>query len=299
MKTKLFLGIILSSLLLIHGASGIPMGSLVVTVNPEKTSLESNEVPVIYGTITDQASRPIADASVTINTSFGTDLVKTSSEGKFRYQYPESVSPNQYIVSVKAQKEGYGVGLAKTTFFVKGIPVSKQTSINTVTGDKIKQDPIASKILKNIEIAQQKQIEQERKIKEIEEQKKFLDEQRVLANQNLQIDLQAWIAQFDPFTPRNAYASFVAQVNETLQNVFWGQFNFTEQKSNDGLAAKYQIIQNGGSKDAARKAFIQKATTPRNEIIKVNSDLNVKYGFADKDTQSKFNEYGKLPRNQK
>ena len=296
MKTNLFLGIILLSLLLIHGASALPMGSLVVTVKPEKTSLESDEIPVIYGTITDQASKPITDALVNISTSLGTYTVFTGFDGKFRYQYTDSVSPNQYIVSVKAQKDGYGVGLAKTTFFVKGIPMSQQTSFKTVTGDKIKQDPIASKILKNIEITQQKQIGEERKLKEIEEKKKFIDDQRVLANQNLQNDLQAWLVQFDPFTPRNAYATFVTQINATLQNVFWGQFNFTEQKINDGLTAKYQVIQNGGNKDDARKAFIQKATSSRNEIIKVNNDLNVKYGFANKDTQSKFDRYGKLPR---
>ncbi len=296
MKTKLFLGIILSSLLLLHGASALPMGNLVVIVKPEKTSLELNEIPVIYGMITDQASKPIAGALVNISTSLGTDIVLTDSDGKFRYQYTESVSPNQYIVSVKAQKDGYGVGLAKTTFFVKGIPLSKQTSFKTVTGDKIKQDPVASKILKNIEIAQKKQVEQEKKLKEIEDKKKFIDEQRTLVNQNLQNDLQAWLVQFDPFTPRNAYATFVTQINATLQNVFWGQFNFTEQKTNDGLVAKYQIIQNGGNNDEARKAFIQKATSSRNEITKVNSDLNVKYGFANKDTQSKFDRYGKLPR---
>ena len=296
MKTNLFLGIILLSLLLIHGASALPMGSLVVTVKPEKTSLEPDEIPVIYGTITDQASKPIADALVNISTSLGTDTVFTDFDGKFRYQYTDSVSPNQYIVSVKAQKDGYGVGLAKTTFFVKGIPMSQQTNFKTVTGDKIKQDPIASKILKNIEIAQKKQVEEEKKLKEIEEKKKFIDDQRVLANQNLQNDLQAWLVQFDPFTPRNAYATFVTQINTTLQNVFWGQFNFTEQKINDGLTAKNQVIQNGGNKDEARKAFIQKATSSRNEIIKVNSDLNVKHGFANKDTQSKFDRYGKLPR---
>lgn len=299
MKTKLFLGVILSSLLIIHGASALPMGSLVVTVKPEKTSLEPNEIPVIYGTITDQASRPIADALVNISTSLGTDKVLTDSDGKFRYQYTESVSPNQYIVSVKAQKDGYGAGISKTSFFVKGIPSTKQPTFKTVEGDKIKKDPLAFKILRNIEVTQQKQVDQERKLKEIEEKKKFIDEQRVLADQNLQNDLQAWLVQFDPFTPRNAYASFVTQINATLQDVFWGQFNFTEQKINDGLAAKNQIIQNGGTKNDARKAFIQKATTSRTEITKVNSELNVKYGFADKATQSKFDGYGKLPRNNK
>lgn len=299
MQTKLLLGIMLSLILLFHAVSALPMGSLVVTVKPEKNTLESNEIPVISGTITDQASKPISDALVTINTSQGTQTVLTDSDGKFSYQYTDPVLPNQYIVNVKAKKDGYGIGLAKTTFFVKGIPVAQQLNLKTVTGDKIKQDPMASKILKNIEIAKKKQLDQERKLKEIEDKKKFLEEQRALANQDLQKDLQGWLVQFDPFTPRNAYATFVSQVNATVQYIFWGQFNFTEQKNNDGLAAKYWVLQNGGSSHEARKAFIQKATSSRNEIIKVNNDLNVKYGHSSNQTLSKFDSLGKLPRHNK
>ena len=296
MKTRLFVAALLSSVLLFHVASAIPMGDLVVTAKPEKNNLETSEIPVIVGIVTDQASRPIAEALVNISTLHGTQKIITDADGKFRYQFVESVPPNQYIVNIKAQKDGYGVGLGKTTFFVKGVPVTSQQNFKTVSGDKINKDPTASKIFKNIELGQKKQAAQEKKLKEIEAQKKFLDEQRTLANLDLQKDLQGFLVQFDPFTPRNAYASFVTQVNATFQNVFWGQFNFTEQKHNDGLAAKYQILQSGGSNSDARKAYIQKATSQRNEIIKVNNDLNTKYGFASKDIQSKFDSHGKLPR---
>ena len=296
---SLLLGIILSSVLLFHAASAVPMGNLVVSVKPEKNTLESGEIPVVLGTVTDQASKPIADALVNISTSHGTVGVVTDAEGKFRYQYAEPVSPNQYVVNVKAQKDGYGIGLAKTTFFVKGVPVSKPQNFQTISGDKINQDPTASKILKSIETAQKRQAAQEEKIKKIEENKKFLEEQRALANQALQNDLQGWIQQFDPFTPRNAYATFVSEVNQTVQSIFWGQFNFTDQKISDGHIAQTQVLQNGGSDGEARKAFIQKATSTRNEIIQVNNDLNVKYGHASKDVQSKFDSVGKLPRNHK
>ncbi|HXV37957.1 MAG TPA: carboxypeptidase-like regulatory domain-containing protein [Nitrosopumilaceae archaeon] len=300
MKTIIFLAMIFVPMLLFHVAFAVPMGSLVVTVKPEKNTLETGEIPVVLGTVTDQASKPIANAIVNISTSHGTETVVTDSDGKFRYQYTDSVLPNQYIVNVKAKKDGYGVGIAKTTFFVKGVPAtSQQLDLKTIPGDKIKQDPTAFKILKHIEITKKKQLEHERKLKEIEDKKKFLEGQRILANQELQNDLQGWLVQFDPFTPRNAYALFVNQMNATFQNIFWGQFNFTEQKTNDGLAAKYQVLQNGGSSYEARKAFIQKATSPRDEIIKVNNDLNVKYGNASKQIQYKFDSYGKLPRNHK
>jgi len=147
-----------------------------------------------------------------------------------------------------------------------------------------------------MEITQKRQAEQEKKLKQIEENKKFLDQQRALADKELQNDLSKWVESLDPFAPRNAYTNFVSQINQTFQGLFWEQFNFTERKTNEGLVAMFQVLDNGGSEQEARKAFNQKAASSRAEIIKLNNDLNVKYGFADKKTQEQFNLAGKLPR---
>jgi hypothetical protein len=272
------------------------MGSLVVTAKPEKSPIESDEIPVLVGTVTDQASRPIANVTVNISTSYGIFEITTDNDGKFRYQYSNPVNPAQYQVNIKAQKDGYGVGLTSTTFFVHGIPViqSQKYEPTNSSSNNINQDPVGSKILKSIESEKNQQVKQDAKIKQNEEEKKVVDGQRVLANQQLQTDLQGWFAQLNPFTPRNVYASFISQVNETVASIFWGQFNFTEQKTNDGLAAQNLTLQNGGTSDQARNAFIQNASSSRSEIIQVNKDLNLKYGNASNDVQSKFDKYGNL-----
>ncbi len=295
MKTILLLAAVMLALLFHNAYATLPLGSLVVTVHPEKSPIESNEIPVLIGTVTNQASKPIQDAEVSINTADGIFETQTDVNGTFTYQYPGTVSPAEYLVNVKAQKDGYQPGLSSTTFFVNGIPQHIYTS-NTVSGNVTAQDPVASKILKNIELAKQLQAEQDAKIKQVEEEKQFQESQRALADQQLQIDLQSWFAQFNPFTPRNAYAEFVSQVNQTVQSIFWGQFNFTEQKTNDGLAAMNYTLENGGSREDARKAFIQNASSSRTEIVQVNKDLNIKYGHADKDVQSRFDKYGNIPR---
>jgi len=299
MRTRVLLALVLPLLLITSNAHAIPMGSLVISVKSEKSSIGVGEQPVIEGTVTNQASKPISDVLVNISTAAGTVGTKTDESGKFRYEFSNSFSPGQYMVNVKAQKDGYGVGLKSTTFFVKGIPSTQtqnQLQLKTVSGEKIKNDPIASKILKNMEITQKRQAVQEKKLKQIEENKKFLDQQRALADKELQNDLGIWFTSFDPFSPRNAYASFVSQINQTFQGLFWEQFNFTQQKTNEGLVAMFQVLDNGGSEQEARKAFIQKAASSRAEIIKLNNDLNVKYGFADKKTQEQLNLIGKLPR---
>ena len=299
MKSYFFLIIILSSVLLIHTVyAQVPMGSLVITVKPEKSPLESGEIPVLVGTVTDQANKPIGNATVNISTSYGTFGISTDNHGNFVYNYSNPVPPAQYLVNVKAQKSGYGMGLASTTFFVYGTPTSQpqQYVLKTMSGNQTNQDPVASKILKNVAIAKAQQTEQDAKMKKIEKDKKLIDNQRALANQQLQIDLQGWFAQLNPFTPRNAYAEFVSQINQNVASIFWGQFNFTEQKTNEGLAAQNQILQKGGTNDQARNALIQNAATSKSEITKVNNDLNVKYANASKNIQSKFDKYGNLTR---
>lgn len=103
-----------------------------------------------------------------------------------------------------------------------------------------------------------------------------------------------WLAQFSPFTPQNAYATFVSQLNQTVQAIFWSQFNYTEQKTNEGLAAMNQVKQNGGSAEQARDAFIQNASTSRSDITIVNNNLNVQYGKANSTVQQEFDQYGNL-----
>src|SRR2546427_3216114 len=274
------------------------MGNRVVIVKPEKSFVESSQIPVLVGNVTDQGGRPVETAQVYVSTSLGISPLSTDTDGKFRYQYPSPLGPAQYLVNVHAQKASYGTGLSSTTFFVKGVHLTSAQQYNskTMSGAKINQDPVASKILQNIEIAKRQQAAQETKLKQIEQEKKFEEGQRQLANSQLQLDLQGWFAQLNPFTPRNAYATFVSQVNQTVQTIFWGQFNFTEQKTNQGLSAKTQVLQNGGSSDQARKAFIQNASSTRAEIVQVNKDLNIMYGHADNVTQAKFDKHGNLPR---
>jgi len=299
MKTYLFLAMMLLTVILVHTAYAIvPLGGLVVAVKPEKSPLLSSEIPVIVGTVTNQAGRPVSDVQVIINTSYGSFVTTTDNDGKFRYQYSNPIGPAQYLVTIKALKTGFGTAIGSTTFFVKGMPVSQPSQYNfkTVSGNNTSQDPVASKILKSIAIAKQQQAEQDAKLKQIAQEQSYIQSQRALADQQLQFDLGGWFAQLNPFTPRNAYAAFVTQVNQTVQSIFWGQFNFTEQKTNQGLVAKNLVLQNGGSNDQARIAFIQNATTHRSEISQVNNDLNVKYANANKTVQAKFDKYGNLPR---
>jgi len=75
---------------------------------------------------------------------------------------------------------------------------------------------------------------------------------------------------------------------------FGGQFNLTEQKHNEAYAAKMNALEEGENSTTAIKVFQRKAAISRSEIVEHNSELNIKYGMADKLTQSYFDEVGKL-----
>jgi hypothetical protein len=91
-----------------------------------------------------------------------------------------------------------------------------------------------------------------------------------------------WFVQFDPFNPRNVFSSFASQMDETVQTIYWAQFNFTETKTKEGLAALQTVLDSGGTPQEARKAFYEKAATPRDELLKVNNEFNVNYANGTK-----------------
>ena len=305
---KTIVTVIMLSIILIFAnmhISDSTLGKLVVTVKPEKNPISKNEFPIIVGTITDQATKPIVDATVKIALATETIVTKTDSGGNFRYEYTNSPAPGHYLINVIATKGGYGMGLGTTNYYVNGpiIPTQSlginsdnKTNAKTVTGDNIKNNPIALKILQHIDEKKRELEIKEQKQKEITQRRAYVEEQRRIATESLLKDLESWDQQLGPFSPRNAFELFVSQVNATVQNIYWDQFNFTEQKDFEGKTAKMEILKNGGTMAEARKAFHEKASSTRSEVIKVNNDLNVKYGFADKKIQDQFNKAGKLPR---
>jgi hypothetical protein len=285
---KHFLVLIFVLIFLINTANGQSSEKLVITL-----SLQTNEnqSPIIFGTVKNEGREPISDATVQISSILETIQLKSDSEGVFVYDLPQETE--KINVSVKAEKEGYLTGYANTSFFIKDEnQVDVQTkpldsNFKTVTGDKIKNDPVALKILQNIELNKQKEEERQKRLQEIKEQQEFIEKQREIANQDLLVDLQVFFEQFDPFRPRNAFSTFVLQFDSTIQSVYWTQFNFTESKTKEGLAALQQVLNSGGTMSEARKVFHDTAAIPRAELDQINDQANTMY--AKNYTQSRSN----------
>ncbi|MGI0083192.1 MAG: hypothetical protein ACREAG_07820 [Nitrosopumilaceae archaeon] len=165
-----------------------------------------------------------------------------------------------------------------------------------VTGKELKKNPMAIKIIQNIEIAKKRLAEMQDAQKQKTEQQKFIEEQRMIAKAQLEKDLERLNKQNEDFTPRNAFARFTLGLNSTHHAIFWDQFNYMSEKIKIANLAKETILQNGGSYDEAHAEFVKYASMSRVDMIKYVADLNIKYGFTDEFLQSYFDKYGKLPR---
>src|SRR6267143_1553333 len=169
---------------------------------------------------------------------------------------------------------------------------------NTIlASDNIKNDPTAMKILQNIEIFKQRYAAMQLKQQLVDQQNKFIEEQRRIASEHLQVDLAGMNNGNNLATPKNAYAVFVTHVDNTAQNLFWEQFNFMQAKVQNGKDAMNRVLKNGGTMQEALEAYNNEATIHKDQLISVNKNLNVKYHLADAKVQGLFNKDGKLNRN--
>jgi hypothetical protein len=277
------------------------LGDLVTTAWPLNNPLERGDFPIIVGNVKDQKGNPIEGAQVKI--TFATETISsiTNNVGSFYIELKTPAQPGDYKVNIITTKEGYGMNIINTSYFVNGIsqPIPNVdltiiTQVPTLVQDGFTKNPLSQIILKHMEEVQRQQQEEEKKRQEIENRKNLIDKQRQIAQNTLEEDLKNFEKQFDFFTPRLAFGRFVQGVDDTVKFIFWEQFNFTEKKHTEAYAAKVDAIKNGENTVEATKIFQRKATVTKSEIIDYNSELNVKYGLADKNTQRFFDSEGKL-----
>ena len=172
-----------------------------------------------------------------------------------------------------------------------------QFEFTTITGDEINTSSVAQQMLERIELSKKilADLREGKNLEQTEEQK-FIDEQRKISQQKLQVQLDRMNKDYEPFTPRNAFAGYLSGINERYHGIYWDQFDYMNEKVKIAKAAKQAVINQGGTYQKAFQEYVKYASMTRVEMIKLNQELNIKYGFADADIQKDFDKFGKLPR---
>jgi hypothetical protein len=276
-------------------------GDLVTTAWPLNNPLEDGEFPIIVGNVKDQGGNPVSDVQVKITFAAETIISTTNNVGSFYIELKTPAQPGEYTVNVISTKEGYEMNVISTSYFVNGFPqtipefdLSAITQFPSLIEEGLTKNPLSQIILQHMEKVKNQQEEEEKKQLEIENRKNFIDEQRQISQNVLKEDLLSFEKESEFNSPRLAFDRFVQSVDETVQVIFWGQYNLTEKQYIDAYAAKQTAIENGETSVNAMKIFQEKAAITKNEIVDYNSELNIKYGFADELTQSYFDNDGKL-----
>ncbi len=157
-------------------------------------------------------------------------------------------------------------------------------------------NPEALDILKKIENSR-KQFETAKEIQQKrQEQQKLIDEKRTLAKESLLQELERINKKYEDFTPRNAFAKFVSNLNSTHQGIYWDQFDYLHAKVALAKEARDTVLEQGGSYPEAMQQYVKFAKMPKTEMINIIRELNLKHGFALDSIQSNFDVNGKLPR---
>lgn len=172
------------------------------------------------------------------------------------------------------------------------------SNFTRIDGPEITKNPTAQKILQQIELS--KKILEELKSGAIRteqtEHQKFVAEQRRIAQEQLQQDLNRMNKDYEGFTSKNAYIKFLNKMPEQHRQLYMEQFEYFDAKIQKAKSAKEQMLSNGASYHIAMAEYYKHAATKKVELVKVNTDLNIKYNFTDSELQSYFDEQGKLPR---
>jgi len=159
--------------------------------------------------------------------------------------------------------------------------------------DKILNDPFAQRLLEYIKLSKQRiaQLENQERIQT--EHEKFIEQQRQIANAQLQEELDRMNKKYADKTPRAAFAKFVSQYPEEYHDYYWSLFNYMYSKVEIAREHRDQILANGGSIQQALQAFNEDASITRAERIQFSLDMVDKYELYNK--VSDINDFNALP----
>ncbi|WP_255465410.1 hypothetical protein [Nitrosopumilus sp. b3] len=170
-----------------------------------------------------------------------------------------------------------------------------QSDFKKIEGDEL-LNPISQDILAKIEFSK-KQFQQ---AKETENkrtaQQKLIDEQRKISQESLKQEIKRMEKSYEEFTPRNAFAKYVSNLNATNHGIFWDQFDYLQVKVSLARDARDSVLKQGGTFSDAMKQYVQFAKMPKIEMQNIVRELNIKHNLAQEDIQSNFDMNGKLPR---
>ncbi len=261
----LFVTIVVSLVFGITPLSDAVLWDLVISAEPSKPIYDKNEGPIIFGKIVNHAYKPTVGAEVKIR--FGSESVftKTDYDGLFYYEFEEKTrTPGNYVVNIIANDPHDGkIGLTSTTLKIRGTMIdilsAEEPKIEFTEDIDFEKDPIAAILFKH---QQEKAAETEakaRKLQELKQYQKLLDENRRLADKSLQETLELQNPVASDYTDTWHYERFIANLDLSVKDIFLAQLNYTTKIWSEAQFAMNKVLEDGGTWQEARQVYFEKA----------------------------------------
>jgi hypothetical protein len=256
------------------------------------------QYPFVNGIVTDSDGNPLSNVEIQVNFPSSVGIAITDSAGEFSITSKVTAELGEHTATVYATKDMMHLNTQVTyqvmtlSEIAKNNADSKEKTPKTSNYDNSKYDLLSRTILEDMEAQKTENLKKEKALAEEE----VLSEQRLHTNSKLENELKSFEKENESHTPRNAFLRFLADINYSVKDIFWHQFLFTEERTNDAREAKEYALEEGKSSIEATKIFQQEAAISQSEIIEYNKELNIKFGNATSSVQDQFDENGKLPR---
>ena len=281
---------------------------LIIYVELEQSPLHFGDVPVVVGSVTDHASKPVSGAEVKVRLYSDSITILTDTTGSFKVEFSEFDGlPGNYIVNVMATTSDGKIGLASTEFQVKGellVQTRSEKILSTMEAlkylhaspDDFKNDPIGFILYNYYQNIQAEFLEELKSQSELDEEQKLIDEQRELS---LEFTQQA----IDEANPEAGiysgykYDRFVSNLDLSVKDIIVNQLNYTVTMFEEAQEAFEEVLANGGSYQEARLAYYEKASISRevmNELTIMNIENTTASGNFTNSTEliSELNQNG-------
>jgi len=258
---------------------------LIIDVKLEQSPLYVGDIPVVIGSVTDHASKPISGAEVKVRLYSDSITILTDTTGGFKVEFSEFDGlPGNYIVNVMAATSDGKIGLASTEFQVKGellVQSYSEKILSTIEAlkylhsspDDFVYDPIGFTLYNYYQNLQAEFLDEINSQTELDKEQQLIDEQR---QQSIELTEQV-IEEKNPEAGIYSgfkYDRFVDNLDHSVKDIIVNQLNYTVTVFGEAQVAFDEVISNGGSYQEARLAYYEKASISR-EVMNELSTLNV------------------------
>lgn len=263
---------------------------LIIAVKPAKEVFQADEPLYISGNIVNHAQKPVVNAEVKIRLGSDSIVTTTDSDGKFYHEFGvKDRIPGKYIVNVVATSEDEKIGLASTTFIIKGTALASAQlaqSFDEVYSlpDKdidFENDPITALIYKYRQDIAAKLEKEKIKQQKLDDYQKFLDEQRKIAEMRLQERIVEEKPGGGNYVGSWQYDRFVATLDGPAKDIILGQLNYTNKMWEEAKISMRQVLENGGTWQDAMQVFVDGAALSREQMESLTKITNVTDTTAD------------------